>query len=197
MMANFVGRCGAELVVRSRVSACLCVSATLRAEIAVKRFGSAIWQAPIVWLLQKKFVPRLCAGAGLPVPKEWLTAWSIPEMDTRVIVPAHGYKCAEDYYKDLSAGSSGNWRSIAIPILFLHALDDPVFHIDDTAVAEYWQGNSNIAVLVTSTGGHVGWPADRVSRWELLASIADRFYTEAAANEDGVRNLIEKGIRGD
>mmetsp|Transcript_2703 Transcript_2703/g.5811 ORF Transcript_2703/g.5811 Transcript_2703/m.5811 type:complete len:350 (+) Transcript_2703:735-1784(+) len=63
-----------------------------------------------------------------------------------------------------SRGSRGSRDSSRLtkPLLFLNALDDPIGHADalphDTQGAIAFGDADNVCFLVTSTGGHVGWP---------------------------------------
>ena len=125
----------------------------------------------------KKFIPRLCAGAGMKVPKEWLKMTNIRDLDQKVVLPYQGYTSVEEYYEHFSIGT-GHWRDVAIPTLILHARDDPVLHVDDTVLPEMYAGNSNLYFLVTSTGGHLGWPSPKrvQDKWQYIADLACDFF---------------------
>ena len=176
MLANYLGKMGDEL--KGKVNACLCISATLQIDRARWRTTSHIWQYPVCFLLMKKLVPRVCAGAGISLPKDWKSIYTVTALDERLILPYQGYKTLDHYYKAMSAGSSGVWRNISIPTMMLHARDDPVLHVDDTAVPEVFQGNSFVTMLVTGTGGHVGWPSPHSieERWKFVADVACEYF---------------------
>ena len=180
MFANYLGKMGKSL--QGKINACLCISATLRAEVAIFRPSCRVWHYPISFLLMKKFVPRVFAGVGIPVPKDWRSVATVMDLDRRMVLPHQGYATLEEYYRALSAGSNGNWRNVAVPTLLLHAKDDPVIHVDDTAIPEVYQGNSLISFLVTGTGGHVGWPSPKSidARWQYIADVACEFFATAA-----------------
>ena len=177
ILANFVGKMGSTL--ENRIDACVCISATLRAERSVRRVSSSIFQGPMTWLLMKKLLPRVCAAAQKAVLPEWLRFWCIPEIDRYIMYESHGFDEVDNYYKEFSIGSAGHFRNVAVPLLFIHAKDDPVFHIDDTALEECIIGNSLITYLVTETGGHVGWP-DALSikgKWCFLSDVIQRYFS--------------------
>ncbi len=102
---------------------------------------------------------------------------TIMELDSKVIVPYQGFDSVEQYYEHFSIGT-GHWTDVSIPTLIVHARDDPVFHIDDTVLPEVYAGNSNLYFLVTSTGGHVGWPSPNSLRdkWQYIADLACDFF---------------------
>ena len=75
------------------------------------------------------------------------------EFDSAITAKLHGLKSAADYYK--RSGVSNELYKVAIPILALSSLDDPI--IDSTAIPyEEIANTSNIILATTTTGGHVG-----------------------------------------
>ena len=97
-----------------------------------------------------------------------------------------GFEGLEDYYNHLSLGSLGKLGRVAVPLLSLHALDDPIVnsctfapyvefaqrrqpktpsdvqHHDDGEAAA---SSSNLFFLFTRRGGHVGWCEGWNPRW--------------------------------
>ncbi|EER10600.1 hypothetical protein Pmar_PMAR008070 [Perkinsus marinus ATCC 50983] len=50
----------------------------------------------------------------------------------------------------MSADDDGRCEDIAVPTLIIHAVDDPVIHVDSAG--------PRFKDIITPTGGHVGWP---------------------------------------
>jgi len=83
-----------------------------------------------------------------------LGAGSFREFDQAVIVPIHGFEDAEDYYR--SSSSAQFLRSITVPTLLIHSLDDP-FLPPDCVPEGAPETNPNIHTGFTRSGGHVGF----------------------------------------
>ncbi len=50
----------------------------------------------------------------------------------------------------------GNLKDVRIPLLCINSRDDPILH-HSTIPFDEAKSNENIILLVTKTGGHVGW----------------------------------------
>ena len=105
------------------------------------------------------------------------------DFDTRVTSVLHKMTL-EEYEKSVFAYHDDSWKNIAVPTLIVNAIDDPVLHIDDAFVPEMATMNSNICQLVTSKGGHIGWPTGFSARdhgyrwmsdvcWAFIQAISD------------------------
>ena len=122
----------------------------------------------IHWLLQR--VPsqvRLRAdfqqAMSGPKPK---TLW---QLDDRFTAPLSGFKDASHYYTESSAKSAV--RHNRVPTLVLASQDDPLVPIPCfTADPGIWPATTQL--MITKTGGHVGFIDRRGSSWmdEVLAS---------------------------
>ncbi|NP_001089426.1 abhydrolase domain containing 3 S homeolog [Xenopus laevis] len=89
-----------------------------------------------------------------------LRAKSIREFDTRFTSVMFGYPTNEHYYRD--ASPCHKVKSVEIPVLCLNALDD-VFSPGHAIPVETARQNPNVALVLTSYGGHIGflegiWP---------------------------------------
>jgi hypothetical protein len=93
--------------------------------------------------------------------------------DERVIVPMHGFRDADRYYKEASAGP---WLGrVAVPTLILHAEDDPMVPVE---TVRPWLGDASPAVTarLSTHGGHLGWLAGLDERswtrpWATAAAL--------------------------
>ncbi|KAJ3338375.1 hypothetical protein HDU91_001243 [Kappamyces sp. JEL0680] len=91
---------------------------------------------------------------------EWLdiqdvmAAGNIMEFDAAATAKQFGYKTVHEYYR--FGSSAQDIPYIAVPTLFLSALDDP---ISNKEVIPYYEFNVNPNVIFASTsqGGHLGW----------------------------------------
>ncbi len=79
---------------------------------------------------------------------------SIEHWDERIIAPRHGFAGAEDYWAKTSACHVLD--EIRIPTLFIAAERDPMVLID--SVRPWLQNATKLRRIVTSQGGHVGFP---------------------------------------
>jgi hypothetical protein len=103
---------------------------------------------------------------------------------TRVLPPF-----SSDSHHDLSSMMTNSKKisSLSIPFLVLQALDDPVSswrcNADNTGVGHPHQlvqlgGGGNLVILLTKTGGHVGWPLGwwpSHHNWKFMSTVASGF----------------------
>ncbi|EGR30500.1 hypothetical protein IMG5_130510 [Ichthyophthirius multifiliis] len=76
------------------------------------------------------------------------------EFDNQFIVKAQGYKTADQYYRNISSIHAID--KIKIPVLFLQSKDDPILNYRTIPYDEVMHTH-NLIMVVTNTGGHVGW----------------------------------------
>lgn len=83
---------------------------------------------------------------------------SLLELDDRITAPRHGYSGVEDFYQSTSGLDC--LPNIKHPLLLIHAADDPWIpakpYMNLASKLE-----RNITSIVTTTGGHVGFHAQR------------------------------------
>lgn len=78
------------------------------------------------------------------------------EFDARVTTQILKISLAE-YYDQVFAEKI--YENIAVPTLIVNAIDDPVLHVSDAIVEAMATSNSNVTLLATAKGGHIGWPS--------------------------------------
>lgn len=79
---------------------------------------------------------------------------SVTEFDTHFSTAAYGFASLEEYYEVSSCDQ--NIPTVAIPLLVLHADDDPV--VPKEAVPLHFLGaNPHILTAITDHGGHSSW----------------------------------------
>ncbi|XP_065483379.1 phospholipase ABHD3 isoform X4 [Caloenas nicobarica] len=89
-----------------------------------------------------------------------LKARSIREFDKQFTSVMFGYHTVDDYYED--ASPCHRLKSVGIPVLCLNSVDD-VFSPSHAIPVETAKQNANVALVLTSCGGHIGflegiWP---------------------------------------
>ena len=87
-------------------------------------------------------------------------------------------------------------RNISIPLLVVHALDDPLITWRTVAANDGAMHPKNLTagtslfLLLTKRGGHVGWPVGwlpTVERWRWMSDVSSNF-VEAVAR---AKQLLE------
>lgn len=153
-------------------------------EVVQKRFKPAVVASNAVANTATATVPTGCAQ----IIDQLVDVY---DFDSVMVTGIHGYASVDDYYRDMSAApamramaakaavsaastTSATTATAAtataattplrfpVPLLVIHALDDPVIHVntmpaDPTDVQRPWVWENEI-MLLTAMGGHVGWP---------------------------------------
>ncbi len=103
----------------------------------------------------KEIYRNVAKHREVPVPlREALRIDAIELWDERIIAPRHGFAGAEDYWHKTSACHVLD--QIQTPTLFIAAERDPMVLID--SVLPWLQNATTLRRIVTSHGGHVGFP---------------------------------------
>lgn len=110
------------------------------------------------WLLNHMKSQTIAPGARLGEDEREavLRARSIIEFDDGFTAPRNGFASADDYYN-----ATAGWRvaaGIGIPTLLIHARNDPWIPAEPYEALER-KRPSNVEVLLTEDGGHVGFHA--------------------------------------
>ena len=132
------------------------VSASIDPAQAARRMmapSNAFYQQ---WLLNHMKSQTVAPGARLSDDERQavLRARSIIEFDDGFTAPRNGFASADDYYQ-----ATTGWRvvpGIRHPTLLIHARNDPWIPAEPYEVLEY-KRPSNVEVLLTEDGGHVGF----------------------------------------
>jgi predicted alpha/beta-fold hydrolase len=128
-----------------------------------------------------------------------LRATHISSIDKSTVVQYNGFRDLIDYYAQMSALGdvsaeefdtnilpNRRIHQLAVPLLVVHALDDPLITWRTVAANRGARhpanltttGKGNLMLLLTKAGGHVGWPIgwfpSRYS-WYWMNNVASSF----------------------
>lgn len=84
------------------------------------------------------------------------------EFDREVQCKTWGYATEGQYYRD--ASSADSVLAVRIPMLVIHAADDPIAFNEAVPYEEFKQ-NPYVVACTTSGGGHLGWFELGGGRW--------------------------------
>lgn len=129
-------------------------------------------------IYQARFVRSLKASyaAKRALPSAVAAIDSIRQWDDIVTAPTHGFKDADDYYRQSSCAQF--LPRVAVPTLVLHAIDDPF--LPRTAIPDPRAVSASVQLKLLSTGGHVGFihgSSPRNAKFWLESEIP-RFLTQ-------------------
>jgi predicted alpha/beta-fold hydrolase len=122
------------------------------------------------------------------------------EIDEYAVVPFNGFDSLNHYYSEMSAlgdiphdsagvipiHNIGRIHNVSIPLVVVHAFDDPLITWRSTCQNTGFMhpanlaktGNGNLMLLLTKAGGHVGWPTGfipTVNKWKWMSDVAMSF----------------------
>ncbi|XP_074057628.1 phospholipase ABHD3 [Macrotis lagotis] len=110
-----------------------------------------------------------------------MKAKSIREFDKRFTSVMFGYRSIDDYYSD--ASPNRRLKSVGIPVLCLNSEDD-VFSPRHAIPIETAKQNPNVALVLTSYGGHIGFLE---GIWPRQSTYMDRVFKQF------VQAIVEHG----
>uniref|UniRef100_A0A8D0SHT9 Phospholipase ABHD3 n=1 Tax=Sus scrofa TaxID=9823 RepID=A0A8D0SHT9_PIG len=110
-----------------------------------------------------------------------MKAKSIREFDKRFTAVMFGYRTIDDYYTD--ASPNRRLKSVGIPVLCLNSVDD-VFSPSHAIPIETAKQNPNVALVLTSYGGHIGFLE---GIWPRQSTYMDRVFKQF------VQAMVEHG----
>ncbi|KAG7366440.1 alpha/beta fold family hydrolase [Nitzschia inconspicua] len=140
-------------------------------------------------------------------------ATHVTEIDGSAVVPYNGFDSLEHYYREMSAlgdiehegglipmENDGKIHNVSIPMLIVHAYDDPLITWRSTCQNEGFMhpenlantGSGNLILLLTKGGGHVGWPLGWVpssQKWRWMSDISMSF-ASALSEAKGFRPVL-------
>lgn len=176
------------------IDGCVCISGCFDTEIN-STYGHSLraWQPILNLPLKEAFVSpsgnmdKIISKIGINSHSVVSNIHTISQFDSSFITPLHGFNDPRHYYSVMSAGMDNKLQKLTIPMLAIHALDDPILHVDTmpTKVASEGTLTDKLIVLVTKTGGHVGWPIGLfpwLNRWEFQNTLTSEFI-EAVLDE--------------
>jgi len=153
-----------ELGARSPLRAAVAVSVPFELGVAADSMRSGlprIYERYLVRKLRQAVHAKMANGSfALALSRAEVDRLStFREFDDAVTAPMHGFASAQDYYDRCS--SRPFVRSIEVPTLILHAVDDPLMHPRVIPAPE--ERSEAVALEVSPNGGHVGfvsgaWP---------------------------------------
>ena len=143
---------------------------------------------------------RMLARVGPEAQQRLDEVCNVADFDAKIIKPLVRYHDNEHYYRDMSP-TKEMYKNVCVPFLIVHAQDDPILHVDSMPVEEYRSGKNteNICVLITSTGGHVGWPLGMnpwKHRWRFQNTIAIEFCRGIIQSDINVKDAKNLRFRG-
>ncbi len=201
VLSNYVARSGADCHLDTAIS--ISGGLDMREMLNFKR-SMRLWQPMLAQTLRdefivKKFDNRFRHRLTKEEHLKLMRSTSISDIDVHAVVAYNNFNDLKHYYSEMSAmGDSdaflastnsvtssnevvGRIANVSIPFCVLHALDDPltswrtVGH-DPVKLAD--SGSGNIMILLTKSGGHVGWPLSMNPRhfgWKFMNDVALNF----------------------
>jgi predicted alpha/beta-fold hydrolase len=115
-------------------------------------------------------------------------ARTLGEFDRNVSAPSLGYRDIDDYYS--SKSSLPGMGNVGVPLLVVHALDDPLIHLEQHVFDNMAQANPHITAVTTTWGGHIGWAEGLMPLLEAswAEKLAVRFLHAHVADKDNARH---------
>jgi len=213
IISNYVARSGPNC----HLDAAMAISGGLdmREMLSSKR-SMRLWQPMLAQTLRDEFIIqkfdsrfrfKLSAEQHLAL----MRASSVSEIDKYAIVAYNGFNDLEHYYSEMSAMSDtagfrsqsengtpstddvGRIADVSIPFCVLHALDDPLTSwrtIGHNPKKLVNTGSGNIMMVLTKTGGHVGWPLGlnpSKNGWKFMNDAAVNFFNSVDMAKNGAK----------
>ncbi|EER04888.1 Embryogenesis-associated protein EMB8, putative [Perkinsus marinus ATCC 50983] len=161
MATNSVARLGSKL--KGKLNSCVSISGEIRVYEKYDFPASVeLWQPLIAYELKRTLLDHSIERSGFkPLDPNWYdNIKTVNDIDKEIIAPSHGFKDCIQYYHNMSALSplsNNKGKDIAIPTLCVHAYDDPIIHVDSSALLPV-DTSRYLFTFVTPSGGHIGWP---------------------------------------
>ncbi|XP_012527466.1 phospholipase ABHD3 [Monomorium pharaonis] len=172
------------LIARTKLRACLIISVPWNVFAAMKSTEENYFNL----MLNKYLASNMCRTierhqTNLPTISSFnvdidsvLKSQTIREFDSNFTTRHFGYKNVEEYYNAATLHGKLHW--IKVPTLCLSAADDPFQPLQAIPLKEIGQ-SENVAVVVTSRGGHIGflegvWPAKEE---QYMGKFFSQFFT--------------------
>ena len=165
IMINYLGEEGEHC----ELQAAVVFSAVWNNEVASKGLQRTWWHREVynralgtnMKKLFEKHVDQISKNPRIDLEKVRSSRYLF-EFDRHVQGPTWGYPTEGAYYRDASSVDAA--MGIRIPLLAIHAEDDPVI-CDEALPVEEVQVSPYIVLCTTSLGGHLGWFETGGGRW--------------------------------
>jgi len=138
-----------------------------------ERPSAAAYRVYILRELKARYLAALPSLGERFHPRSARHATTIREYDAAVVAPHFGFRDVDEYYEKSSAEPLV--ERIARPSLVVHAADDPLVSVEPSLRVQR-RRLSNVRVVVTDHGGHVGFFGGRPAPGD-----ATRFWAEERA----------------
>ena len=184
ILANYCGVAGATNPLACAISFSGCYDAV----VGTPAYGARLWHPWLALELKRTFLSTNGSnsdvldsgrhGGSVDVDAAASSAVvTIRDFDRATVVPFFGFASVEEYYRAMSLGHRNKARRVAVPLLAVHACDDPI--ADSASYAPTISvGNKQLWFLITRSGGHVGWAeGSRPARhgWSFMRHVAWEF----------------------
>jgi predicted alpha/beta-fold hydrolase len=181
VLANYCGVSGEENLLACAISLSGCYDCVANRHFT---YSNDYWQPWLTQQLKTNFLVREpqrahLVAAGIDIAHALSEhVRNVAEFDSATVVPYNGFGTVEAYYAAMSLAHGGKLARVAVPLLALHAVDDPI--VDSSTFASAVEGttraagadyNPNCWFRFTRSGGHVGWSMGNVpsrERWLFM-----------------------------
>lgn len=169
VLANYCGAAGEANDLACAIGLSGCYDCVANRHFA---YGRDYWQPWLTQQLKTNFCTRqphasllaACPAVDLPHLLSAKVA-NVTHFDQAAVVPLNGFADVDAYYAAMSLAHGGGLARVSVPLLALHAANDPIVDsatfapaIAATTAAHGAERNPNCWFRITRKGGHVGWP---------------------------------------
>lgn len=166
VLANFCGTAGEDNPLACAVGLSGCYDCVANRHFA---YGRTYWQPWLTQQLKTNFCIRhaaqLTASGAVDIEHVLSAAVAnVTDFDRATVVPLNGFRDVDEYYAAMSLAHGGKLARVAVPLLALHAVDDPIVesatfaHSVHATTSQHGEArNPNCWFRFTRAGGHVGW----------------------------------------
>lgn len=209
ILSNYVATSGK----RCHLDAAMAISGGLDMKEMLKSTRSMrLWQPMLAQTLRDDFIitkfdNRFRSRLTKEEYMKLMRAYSVSEIDKYAIVAYNGFDDLTHYYNSMSAMGDATFQGkanssldhddkfgriadVSIPLCILHALDDPltVWRTVNNPEMVVNTGSGHIMMVLTSQGGHVGWPLGlnpRAHGWKFMNDAASSFANSVDVAKNG------------
>ena len=158
VLLKYLGETGEASMIRAACAVSIPFDLGRGADKLAASFMGRAYTRHFVRRLTEKYRLKRAAGIrldGVEIDERRARRWSsFRDFDDALTARLHGFAGADDYYTRSS--SAGYLHAIRVPVLLVHALDDPF--VDERAIPhEAIEGNPHLRSAFVPRGGHVGF----------------------------------------